>query len=321
MKYHQNVSIDGVDQPAEYTNRKHSHFFNEGKWRWFIEPLLPDDPQDRTFVEIGCNAGLFLKLATEYGFRDVVGVEADAENCAMAERYRDAHGLNYRILHRTVGRDFTWDELPVADVVLLANVHYYIHMGDFLPFLDRLLYKTIDCIVVSRWMRDKKHGHPLPDIDGIRHMFRDWEMVRILQTSKNLLRDDPHPRRVHSLLFRSRLQRQPIDDHTTSWWHYPKHQELIDIVQSGRDIQLEDTENWRYWVQRKQTDKAKAEDRWTDDEVRAHVQARLDFTRDMLENGMKEPILVRPDRIGLDGGNRAAVLKCLGYDSLIVRVV
>jgi len=310
MRYHQNLTIDGVDQPAEYANRKHSHFFNEGKWRWFIEPLLPDDPQDRTFVEIGCNAGLFLKLATEYGFRDVVGVEADAENCAMAERYRDAHGLNYRILHRTVGRDFTWDELPVADVVLLANVHYYIHMGDFLPFLDRMLYKTIDCIVVSRWMRDKKHGHPLPDIDGIRHMFRDWEMVRILQTSH-----------VHSLLFRSRLQRQPIDDHTTSWWHYPKHQELIDIVQSGRDIQLEDTENWRYWVQRKQTDKAKAEDRWTDDEVRAHVQARLDFTRDMLENGMKEPILVRPDRIGLDGGNRAAVLKCLGYNSLIVRVV
>jgi hypothetical protein len=209
----------------------------------------------------------------------------------------------------------------VADVVLLANTHYYIHMADFMPFLDRMRHKTIYAIVVSRVMRDMKHGHPLPDIDAIRIMFRDWEMVRILQTSKNHLEGDPHPRHVHSLLFQSRLQRQPIDDHTTSWWHYPKHQELIDIVQGNRDIQLQETENWRYWVLRKQADKARAQDRWSDDEVRAHVQGRLDFTRDMLENGMKEPILVRPDRIGLDGGNRAAVLKCLGYGSVIVRVV
>jgi ADP-dependent phosphofructokinase/glucokinase len=74
-------------------------------------------------------------------------------------------------------------------------------------------------------------------------------------------------------------------------------------------------------VQRKQTDKVKPEDRWTDEEVRAHVEYRLDFTRDMMRNGMKEPILVRPDRVGIDGGNRAAVLKLLGYDSVIVRVV
>jgi len=40
-----------------------------------------------------------------------------------------------------------------------------------------------------------------------------------------------------------------------------------------------------------------------------------------MEHGMKEPILVRPDRIGIDGGNRGQILKCLGYESIIVRVV
>ena len=314
MKYHQNISIDGEDQPAEYANRKDSAFFNEGKWRNFIEPLLPEDPEDRTFVEIGCNVGLFLRLATEYGFRDVVGVEASADACAMAEKYRDAHGMDYKVLNRTVGKDFSFDELPVADVVLLSNMHYYILMRDFLPFLDKLVHKTINCIVVSRQMRDKKHGHPLPDMDSLRIMFQDWETMHVLQTTNKMLDGDPHRRRVHSLLFRSRLQRQPINYHTRMGHDYPKHQELIDIVQEGREVNLEDTLNWQYWARRKKG-------RWNREQIRTHVQYRLDFVRDMLENGMKEPILVRPDRIGIDGGNRASVLRLLGYGSIIVRVV
>jgi len=320
MKYHQNISIDGVEQPAEYGNRKDSAFFNEGKWRNFILPLLPADPQDRTFVEIGCNVGLFLRLAKEYGFDRVLGVEADPANCEMAERYRDACGLDYRVLNRTVGINFDWDELPAADVVLLANMHYYVPLVHFLPFLDRMRFKTIYCLVVSRAMRDKKHGHPLPDESSLRLLFRDWHARRAINTSSAMLENDPHPRRVHSLLFQSDLERQPIDDHTRGI-PYAKQQELIDIVQSGQDVDLEDTLNWAYWRERKQEAKGGRSDRWSDEELRAHVQYRLDFTRDILENGMKEPILVRPDRIGIDGGNRAATLKLLGYRSIIVRIV
>ena len=108
--------LGGEDQPCEYGNCKHSAFFNEGKWANFIQPLLPAGPRDRTFVEIGCNVGLYLKMAKGYGFRNVGGVEADADACRMAEQYRDAHGLDYRVLNRKVGEDFSWDEMPVADV-------------------------------------------------------------------------------------------------------------------------------------------------------------------------------------------------------------
>lgn len=314
MKYHQNISIAGIDQPAEYNNRKHSNFFNEGKWQNFIEPLLPSDPSDRTFVEIGCNVGLFLRLAREYGFRDVIGVEADAAACEMAEQYRDAHGLDYKILNRTVGKDFSWDELPAADVVLLSNMHYYIPLVRFLPFLDRMIQKTLTCIVVSRQMRDKKHGHPLPDIDSLCRMFCDWKRVLLIETTREMLDGDPHRRRVHSLLFRSRLQRRPIEDHTRRGQEYLEQKELIDIAQSGNEVELEDTLIWAFWAGRKKG-------RWTDEQVRAQAQYRLDFTRDMLENGMKEPILIQPNGVGIDGGNRAAVQRLLGYESIIVRIV
>jgi len=320
-KWHQNIAIDGIDQPAEYSNRKTSSFFNEGKWENFIKPFLPDDPTDRTFVEIGCNAGLYLKLATEYGFRDVVGVEAGADNCAMAERYRDANGLDYKVLNRTVGEDFSFDELPVADVVLLSNVHYYIHMEHFMPFLDRLRYKTINCIIVSREMRDKKHGHPLPESDAIRHMFKDWEMMRIQYTSSNMLKGDPHPRRVHSMLFRSQLQRQSIKDYTIRTQKYVLQQEWIDLIRAGKEFRLEDTDNWAYWEKRKRTDKVKPEEQWSDAQIRAQVQHRLDLVRDIMENGCKEPLLVWPDRQCIDGGNRASILKLLEYNSVIVRQI
>ena len=321
MRYHQNIALNGKAVPAEYTNRKDSSFFNEGKWKNFILPFLPPNPTDMTFVEIGCNVGLYLRLATEYGFRNVVGVEANAANCAMAERYRDSYGLNYKVLNRTVGEDFSFDELPVADVVLLSNVHYYIHMEHFIPFLDRLRHKTVNCIIVSRRMNEKRHGHPLPEADAIRHMFRDWEMMRIQYTSSNMLKGDPHPRFLHSLHFRSQLQRQSIKDYTIRTQKYVLQQEWIDLIRRGEPFRLEDTQNWAYWVTRKQVEKDKPQDRWTDEQIRVQVQHRLDLVRDIMENGVREPLLAWPDRQCIDGGNRAAILWLLGYSSVIVRVI
>ena len=320
-RLHQNISIDGKALPAEYQNRVDSSFFNEGKWNNFIVPLLPENPKDRTFIEIGCNAGLFLKKATEYGFRDVIGVEMDKENCEAAKLYRDANGMDYKILNRTVGVDFDFDELPVADVVLMSNMHYYIHMSKFIPFLDELFNKTIFCIVVSRHMKRKKHGYPLPEIEPIRTMFRDWEMVRMRRTSAQMLEKDPSPRTVHSLLFRSRLQRQPISDYTTRNQEYVKQQEFIDIVNSGKEVDLESTMNWEYWRQRKQIEKSKPQDKWTDEQIREHLQHRFGLVESIMNDGVKEPILAHPDRICIDGGNRAQILKLLGYNSIIVRII
>lgn len=320
-KLHQNISIDGKDLPAEYNSRKNSNFFNEGKWENFIKPLLPKDPTDMTFVEIGCNVGLYLRLATEYGFRDVVGVEKDTETFEAAKLYRDSYNMKYKILNRTVGENFDWDELPVADVVLMSNMHYYIHMSDFLPFLDRLFYKTVYCIVVSRQIKNKKHGHPLPDVGSLRVMFKDWETMRVIPTSSQMLDGDPHPRKVHSILFRSELQRQPISDYTVRSHKYEKQQEFIDIVRAGRALNIEDTLNWRYWKTRKQESKSRPQDMWSDEQIREHVQRRFDLVKSVMEDGMREPVIVRPDRIGIDGGNRAQILKLLGYKSIIVRII
>jgi hypothetical protein len=322
-KLHQNISIDGEYLPAEYNNRRDSNFFNEGKWHNFIEPLLPKDRiEDRTFIEIGCNAGLYLKMATEYGFRHVWGVEKDTETYEAAIQYRDANGMDYRLLNRTVGEDFSFEELPVADVVLLSNMHYYIHMADFVPFLDKLFHKTIYCIVVSRHMREKKHGYPRPEEEHIRLLFKEWDIMRTRQTSTQMIEGDPHPRRVYGMLFRSKLQRQDIADYTTRTQKYIKQQEYIDMVNAGQPLVFEGTENWRYWKTRKQEEKnPKSKYRWTDGQIKDHLRHRYGLVKSLIEDGMREPVLVWPDRKGIDGGNRAQILKLLGHNSIIVRII
>ncbi len=90
MRWYQTVFIDGVDAVFEDVNRKVSKFWNEGKWDNFIKPLLTNVDKG-SLLEIGCNAGLFLKMAKDEGFKKVIGVEASNRCCQQAELYKKTH--------------------------------------------------------------------------------------------------------------------------------------------------------------------------------------------------------------------------------------
>jgi len=96
-KWYQNIEIDGVDIQYEDPKRKDSKFWGEGKWNNFIKPLLP---KGRTFIEIGCSAGLFLKMATDAGFKDVIGIDASPERMEQAELFKKSNKYNYRLIRQ-----------------------------------------------------------------------------------------------------------------------------------------------------------------------------------------------------------------------------
>ena len=115
-------SLGMKDEESEKISRKTSQYWNEGKWDNFIAPLLPKDCGDMTFLDIGCNCGLYLKMAKDWGFRDVVGVEKDIKTYERAIKFKEHIKGNYKILHREVGKDFSFDEVFTILPSLFVNL-------------------------------------------------------------------------------------------------------------------------------------------------------------------------------------------------------
>ena len=95
---------------------------------------------------------------------------------------------------------------------------------------------------------------------------------------------------------------------------------MVRDLHAGKMLRpLEDTLNWQFWKERKQS--AAEKDRWTDEQIRIHLKRRFDLVLDLMNNGQREPILVWADGRGIDGGNRAQILHSLGHKSIIVRTI
>lgn len=321
IKYYQNLNMPGKTA-RENVKRKNSHYWNEGKWNGYIAPLLPKDCKDMTFVDVGCNNGLFLKLAKERGFRDVIGIEKDKGAYKRAVKYRKYNGYDYKLLHREVGRDFSFDELPVADFTLLSNVHYYFSLGDWIRYLDRLRYKTCYCVIIStNAYTMKEPWRPGRSISSLRWAFRDWEEVRARHRVRNGWREkgDTCRRELHSHLFRSELRRKKFSDIYTGAIGTPAkyirdHTDFFKGMVGRSGVNLRKTAYYKVWKERMGK-------KWTEEEIYRFVKGKVEVMADVKKNGMKEPILIRPDNSTIDGGHRTVLLKELGYKSIITRTI
>ena len=324
MRVHQNIELNGVDI-GEDNSRKKSAFFNEGKWSNFIDPLLPKECQEMTLVEMGCSAGLFLRMAKEKGFKNVVGVEKSKRACLAGEEYKKQYGLEYKIINRSIDDLFDFNELPMADVTLLANIHYHIKLPDLLIYLDRLEHKTIYALVVSVMEKDV-HWKPERGIEGLRNYFKNWEEVKMINVLS--VNNDPHPRTMFSMLFKSKIERRNIDDIYT----FPKNEsvkiykndanftisllpnDLAERVSKSDDVDYKDT---LYWKKRERVRIQKKSDK----EMVDFIQGKIEMMKDIKKNGQRNPILIKDNNRIYDGWHRLSILKYLGSKSVIVRIV
>ena len=319
VQYYQNLGMPS-DEALEKKNRKKSRYWNEGKWEYYIEPLLPKDCEDMTFVDVGCNAGLFLKLAKDKGFRDVIGIEKSRKAYERAIKYRDYLGYDYKVLNRMVGYDFSFDEVQVADVTLLSNVHYYFQISDWLKYLDQLQYKTCYCLIITRPLRRVFHWMPLTQIADVRHYFRGWKEVGAIYRTRHKHieeRDDPSPRVLWSLLFKSKLKRvkmENLERGAPGGMVKLPTADLIEQIANRKKVDIEKTDYYKTW-------RTRMERRWDEKTTKEFVRQKIDLMYDIKKNGMKDPILVQLDNKIIDGGHRIAILKELGYKSIIARTI
>lgn len=332
-KWYQNV--EGVDAVFEDPKRKESKFWGEGKWNNFIKPLLASVyHKDRgTFIEIGCNAGLFLKMSADVGFRGVIGVDSSIQGLKQARIFRDANKGAYTLMHRQVGVDFDLRELPVADVVLLSNMHYYLPIPVFSHLVDELRNRVRYCIVVGARAKSKR-GNALHFLDapGVRGYFRDWKELTVIKRLKE--KNDPAPReQMYSVLFEGNLEVCDVrtwyekwcSDAATGFEYYGgmrrRHRsfELApvlgtffrEVLKNDPDFDPEKTALYEYWKRRYPKE--------SPDWVLGEVTRKVSLALDIQKNGIKEPIYFNQVGKILDGLHRMCIAYELGYEHVLVR--
>lgn len=215
---YQNIVVDGKEYGPKA--RLGSAFFNEGKWKNFIEPFLPENCRDMVFMEFGCNCGLFLKMAQERGFAKTLGIEANTRLRDITAKYlgRTDQVIYNGVTEPDIYRDTFIADLPAADFVLMANFHYHLHLPVFVHLINLLRCKTRYLILVSVEDASSRLFHrPMCGIEAARKYFRAWSEAGCI--SGISAEGDPWPREsMYSVLFKTDVERVPIQD--LSWSKY-----------------------------------------------------------------------------------------------------
>lgn len=321
------VCYQNVD-PEKYSPkdplRANSNFYNEGRWYNFIEPLLPNDCSSRTFLEIGCNAGMYLKMAKDKGFERVIGVEKNKRYVIQAKYYRKKIGYDYKIMRKRIGHwNSDYSSLPMADIVLFSCVHYHMRPIELVEFLDYLKLTAMNCIVVS--VRDVKRTR-VNRIGGseneVWRYFRDWEGIETITIDGS---GDPAPRPMYSVLFKNDLKKYRIKNLLYPQVYNKKlraHKyksafiEFIDKVVKNDMVDIKKTRFYKEYI--KIVAKKSLRVQWAKIERFKKLKHTI---RDISKNGMKKPILVNKRGHILDGSHRIILLEYLGYEYVIGREI
>lgn len=319
-RWYQNIEVEGRDVTYEDRGRAKSKFWNEGKWENFIRPLLPR--QRQTFLELGCNAGLFLKLAEDAGFERVTGVETRSKIMDQAKCFKEQNGGSYRLLHRRAGVNLDLAALALSDVVLMSNMHYYLSVPAFSRLVDDLKNRCLYCIVVSAKAK-RRAGNAFSGMYSVRGYFRDWQEMGVIESLDAV--GDPAPRKeMFALLFKGSLEAWPIDGLLRHWSdgvlrarEYrrcalpPALTDFFGKVLDGEDFSLEETLLFDYWTKRR----PQATPEW----VLKHLKYKKWLAEDIQANGMNTPIFYDRKRKMLDGIHRLVIAKMLGHEHVLVR--
>lgn len=282
-----------------------SKFWNKGKWDNFVLPLLPKDCNGLTLIELGCNAGLFLKLAEDIGFGTIIGIDSNQDVIAKGLAWRDSHKGNYKMICKRMENCI--DDLPLADYTILVNTHYYFTINDWFDYLDKLQYKTRYVIIVTAEKKHKQHCWASADVVDIRRYFKNWDEVGFIDALP--FGDDPMPRKLWSLCFKSRfIEKEAIDKVIC-----PNKLQDGFCAELDKGIKYDETNYYRALK--------KYRTRWTEDKLRRWTLDRVAVFEDIKKNGLKKPMIINADNLILDGNHRYEVMKYLGYKNIFVRKV
>ena len=271
-----------------------------------IEPLPPyKDADGRLLVELGSNAGFYLRKAKDLGY-DVLGVEREDEFIAHAKYWEenDPKGV------QTIQADLNDYRIPSCQVLLLAQVHYWLTPEEIRKLVRLLSKRALYVIVVGRQGKLREHVSA-SDMKTLIRYFDGWEQGKI--TSNYLLKHNG------TIFKNTGLEEVGINDlklypEELKYESFiPAFTQLTRRVLDGDDSLNKEDPYYQYRLKRG--------GKYTDDKVTTKIQLIKDIKRDRLERplaiGRHEGKWL-PNTI-YDGDHRYIIAKELGYKYLICK--
>jgi len=174
-RWYQEAVINGVEMP---TRRQGSWDTNEHRWNLLIRPFM-EKGEGRRFVELGSNAGFYLRKARELGF-EAIGVENDPTFLRQA-RYWEAKEPMGVI---TVDSDLNEFNIPAAHTVLLANILYWQTPTQVEQLVKKLGKAALNVVVIGRHRPLRQHKSACTQEPLVR-LFGSWKYELGDQDSKH----------------------------------------------------------------------------------------------------------------------------------------
>ena len=280
-RWYQEATIKGKKMPTE---RKKDT--SEKRWEEYIKPFMK--PGHGKFIDLGCNAGFYCREATDLGY-EAIGIEKDDTYFSHAEYWEKEDPKGVKLIKDSIQNY----EMPLASVVLLANIHYWIPTEDLEVLIDQLSREASQVIVVGRHSYASVHASR-PDLSTLTGLFEGWTMDKAIKGKKH-----------YSVAFMNPLLREVNTDEffemqqpSKSRKFYPSFKKMIETGNTS------DYRNYLKWRKFKN--------------VESIIVVHDILIKSIKENGILTPLLVEGNKL-VDGDHRLIIAKVLGIDKLIVK--
>ena len=138
--------------------------YHEWRWRNLVGPLVNKDGADRMLLDIGCNAGFYMKKTQMLGYK-TLGVEIDDDYISQAPK-------NLEITKA----DINYYKPHCAYLTLLLCVHYHQSAEQVEALLNNLLDSTAYMIVMGRNEMYRGRVKTYPDLQYITSKLKAWKI-------------------------------------------------------------------------------------------------------------------------------------------------
>ncbi len=136
--------------------------YHEWRWTELVEPLVPKDGEGRMLLDLGCNAGFYMRKAQKMGYK-TIGVEKDPDYISQAPKNLDI-----------IKADVNYHKTHCAYLTLLACVHYHQSDEQVEALFHNLMYSTAYLLVMGR------HKGKVKSRPGQNHLMkklRGWKLI------------------------------------------------------------------------------------------------------------------------------------------------